>query len=144
MNTEPRPVVDLTKTTEQIQQTIKALLSDRRWIIDHYAGRIRELEVLRDSELQKNSENLTRLGHNPDNLLPTVGIRPPIGTVRKLKDTQIKQLLSDFMKQGEEYPSPVLTDYLGIAYRDFRKFVKGNSDFIEAKGKNKGRVYFLF
>jgi hypothetical protein len=143
MNTEARPVVDLTKTTEQIQQTINALLSERHWIIDHYAAKIRELEGVRDSELENNSQNLSRLGYNSEDILPPVGIRPPLGTTRKLKDTQIKQLLSDFMKQGEEYASPVLTDYLGIAYRDFRKFVKGNSDFVVAKGKNKGRLYTL-
>ena len=141
MNTEPRPVVDLSKTTDQIQQTIKALLSERNWIIDHYAEKIRELESQRDSELQSNSQNLSRLGYNAEDILPPVGIRPPLGTTRKLKYAQIKQLLSEFMKDGEEYPSPVLTDYLGIAYRDFRKFVKENEDFIVAKGKNKGRVY---
>jgi hypothetical protein len=143
MITESRPIVDLTKTTDQIRQTTQALLNERRWIIDHYATRIRELEGLRDSELQKNSENLSRLGHDTEDILPPIGIRPPLGTTRKLKNSQIKEFLSDFMQKGQNYASPVLTDYLGIAYRDFRKFVKDNSDFIVAKGKNKGRVYCL-
>jgi hypothetical protein len=47
------------------------------------------------------------------------------------------------MKPDQEYTSPQIIGYLSITYTDFRNFLKSNPDFIQPKGKNKGRVYML-
>jgi hypothetical protein len=62
---------------------------------------------------------------------------------RKLEHSQIKTLLKGFMKPDQEYTSPQIIGYLSITYTDFRNFLKSNPDFIQPKGKNKGRVYML-
>ncbi len=62
---------------------------------------------------------------------------------RKLEHFQIKTILKGFMKPDQEYTSPQIISYLSITYADFRNFLKSNPDFIQAKGKNKGRIYIL-
>ena len=138
-----RPTIDLTITESMIKKSIDSLLKERDWLIDNYLKRINDLVKERDAELQKNAELLSRFGFNTEKLPPQQFIRTEFGCSRKLEPAQIKHLLSQFMKQDNEYPSPVLTDYLGIVYRDFRKFIHENPDFIRAKGKNRGRLYTL-
>jgi len=130
-----RPTIDLHTTESMIKQSVDALLKERNWLIDHYSNKINELVRDRDDELKKNAENLSKFGYNTENLPPTQFIRTGFASYRKLEFPQIKELLSKFMQQGEEYTSPVLIDYLGIVYREFRKFVQENPDFIQAKGK---------
>ena len=138
-----RPAIDLQTTESMIKQSIDSLIKERSWLIEHYSRRINDLVNDRDTELQKNAELLAKFGFSIEKLPPLQFIRTGLGCSRKLEQSQIKHLLSQFMKQDEEYASPVLTDYLGIVYRDFRKFVQENPDFIKAKGKNRGRLYSL-
>lgn len=139
-----RPAINIEEAQSAIQKSISDLLREREWLIDDYSKRfdalIKEMEV----ELQRNLDLLSKFGYDTERLAPIPFFRSHHGVAsRKLSGNQIKQLLSSFMKHGEEYSSTVITNHLGIVYRDFRKFVIQTSDFIGSKGKNRGRVYFL-
>lgn len=145
MTTETsRPTVDLTDAKRVIEETTKRLLEERNWIIQDYFQRAKQLEADREKELQRNESMLLEMGMNVEDIPPIPHLSLFEGQrTRKMEHTQIKILLKGFMKPNEEYTSPQITSYLSIPYTDFRKFLKSNPDFIQAKGKNKGRVYYL-
>jgi hypothetical protein len=139
-----RPTVDLSKAKEVLQETTKRLLEERNWIIQDYLQRARQLESDREKELQTNESMLLEMGMNAEDIPPIPHLSLSEGqTTRKLEHAQIKMLLKSFMKPDEEYTSPHIISYLSITYTDFRNFLKSNPDFIQPKGKNKGRVYML-
>ena len=145
MTTQPaRPTVDLSKAKEVLQETTKRLLEERNWIIQDYFQRAKQLESEREKELQRNESMLLEMGMNAEDIPPIPHLSLFEGQrTRKLEHAQIKMLLKGFMKPNEEYISPQITSYLSISYVDFRNFLKSNTDFIQTKGKNKGRVYYL-
>ena len=145
MTTQPaRPTVDLSKAKEVLQETTKRLLEERNWIIQDYFQRAKQLESEREKELQRNESMLLEMGMNVDDIPPIAHLSLFNGqTTRKLEHAQIKMLLQGFMKRDQEYTSPQIISYLSISYVDFRNFLKSNPDFIQPKGKNKGRVYCL-
>ena len=145
MTTQPaRPTVDLSKAKEVLQETTKRLLEERYWIIQDYLQRAKQLEADREKELQRNESMLLEMGMNVEDIPPIPHLSIFEGArTRKLDHSQIKTLLKGFMKPDEEYTSPQITSYLSISYIDFRNFLKSNPDFIQPKGKNKGRVYML-
>jgi len=139
-----RPTVDLSKAKEVLQETTKHLLDERNWIIQDYLQRAKQLEGDREKELQRNESMLLEMGMNAEDIPPIPHLSLFEGqTTRKLEHAQIKMLLKGFMKQNHEYTSPQIISYLSITYADFRNFLKSNPDFIQPKGKNKGRVYIL-
>jgi hypothetical protein len=139
-----RPNVDLSKAKEVLQETTKHLLDERNWIIQDYLQRARQLESDREKELQRNESMLLEMGMNVEDIPPIPHLSLFEGQkTRKLEHSQIKTLLQGFMKRDQEYTSPQIVSYLSISYVDFRKFLKSNPDFIQPKGKNKGRVYIL-
>jgi hypothetical protein len=145
MSTEKsRPTVDLTDAKRVIEETTKRLLEERNWIIQNYLQKAKQLEADREKELQRNESMLLEMGMNVEDIPPIPHLSLFEGQkTRKLEHSQIKTLLKGFMKPDEEYTSPQITSYLSISYTDFRNFLKSNPDFIQAKGKNKGRVYIL-
>lgn len=145
MTTQPaRPTVDLSKAKEVLQETTKRLLEERNWIIQDYLQRAKQLEADREKELQRNESMLLEMGMNAEDIPPIPHLSIFEGArTRKLDHSQIKTLLQGFMMPNEEYTSPQITSYLSISYIDFRNFLKSNPDFIQPKGKNKGRVYIL-
>ena len=145
MTTETsRPTVDLTDAKRVIEETTKRLLEERNWIIQDYFQRAKQLESDREKELQRNESMLLEMGMNVEDIPPIPHLSLFEGQrTRKLEHSQIKMLLKGFMKPDDEYTSPQIISYLSISYVDFRKFLKANTDFIQAKGKNKGRVYTL-
>jgi hypothetical protein len=145
MSTETsRPTVDLTDAKRVIEETKKRLLEERNWIIQDYLQRARQLESDREKELQRNESMLLEMGMNAEDIPPIPHLSLFEGQkTRKLEHSQIKTLLKGFMKPDQEYTSPQIISYLSIAYTDFRNFLKSNPDFIQPKGKNKGRVYSL-
>jgi hypothetical protein len=139
-----RPTVDLSKAKEVLQETTNRLLDERNWIIQDYLQRAKQLEGDREKELQRNESMLLEMGMNLENIPPIPHLSLFEGQkTRKLEHAQIKMLLKGFMKQNQEFTSPQIIGYLSITYTDFRNFLKSNPDFIQAKGKNKGRVYSL-
>jgi hypothetical protein len=139
-----RPTVDLSKAKEVLQETTNRLLEERNWIIQNYLQKAKQLEADREKELQRNESMLLEMGMNVEDIPPIPHLSLFEGQkTRKLEHSQIKTLLKGFMKPDEEYTSPQITSYLSISYTDFRNFLKSNPDFIQAKGKNKGRVYIL-
>jgi hypothetical protein len=139
-----RPTVDLSKAKEVLQETTKRLLDERNWIIQDYLQRAKQLEADREKELQRNESMLLEMGMNVEDIPPIPHLSIFEGArTRKLDHSQIKTLLQGFMMPNEEYTSPQITSYLSISYIDFRNFLRSNPDFIQAKGKNKGRVYCL-
>jgi len=139
-----RPTVDLSKAKEVLQETTKHLMEERNWIIQDYLQRAKQLEADREKELQRNESMLLEMGMNVEDIPPIPHLSIFEGArTRKLDHSQIKTLLQGFMMPNEEYTSPQITSYLSISYIDFRNFLKSNSGFIQAKGKNKGRVYIL-
>ena len=139
-----RPTVDLSKAKEVLQETTKRLLEERNWIIQDYLQRAKQLETDREKELQRNESMLLEMGMNAEDIPPIPHLSLFEGqTTRKLEHAQIEMLLKGFMKPDEEYTSPQIISYLSITYTDFRNFLKSNPDFIQPKGKNKGRVYML-
>jgi hypothetical protein len=145
MSTEKsRPTVDLTDAKRVIEETTKRLLEERNWIIQDYLQRANQLETDREKELQRNESMLLEMGMNAEDIPPIPHLSLFEGQkTRKLEHSQIKMLLKGFMKQNQEYTSPQIIGYLSITYTDFRNFLKSNPDFIQPKGKNKGRVYML-
>ena len=145
MTTQPaRPTVDLSKAKEVLQETTKRLLEERNWIIQDYLQRAEQLEADREKELQRNESMLLEMGMNVEDIPPIPHLSIFEGQkTRKLEHTQIKMLLKGFMKRDQEYTSPQIISYPSITYTDFRNFLKSNTDFIQAKGKNKGRIYCL-
>ena len=145
MTTETsRPTVDLTDAKRVIEETTKRLLEERNWIIQDYLQRAEQLEADREKELQRNESMLLEMGMNVEDIPPIPHLSLfEVQKTRKLEHTQIKALLKDFMKPDAEYTSPQIISYLSITYTDFRNFLKSNPDFIQPKGKNKGRVYIL-
>ena len=146
MTTETsRPTVDLTDAKRVIEETTKRLLEERNWIIQDYFQRAKQLESEREKELQRNESMLLEMGMNVEDIPPIPHLSIFEGArTRKLDHSQIKTLLQGFMMPNEEYTSPQITSYLSISYIDFRNFLKSKPDFIQAKGKNKGRVYCLY
>lgn len=139
-----RPTVDLSKAKEVLQETTKHLLDERNWIIQDYLQRARQLESDREKELQRNESMLLEMGMNVEDIPPIPHLSLFEGQkTRRLEHAQIKMLLKAFMKPDAEYTSPQIISYLSISYVDFRNFLKSNPDFIQPKGKNKGRVYIL-
>jgi len=119
-------------------------MEERNWIIQDYLQRAKQLEAHREKELQRNESMLLEMGMNAEDIPPIPHLSLFEGqTTRKLEHAQIKMLLKGFMKQNHEYTSPQIISYLSITYADFRNFLKSNPDFIQPKGKNKGRVYIL-
>jgi hypothetical protein len=145
MTTQPaRPTVDLSKAKEVLQETTNRLLEERNWIIQDYFQRAKQLESEREKELQRNESMLLEMGMNVEDIPPIPHLSFFEGArTRKLDHSQIKILLQGFMMPNEEYTSPQITSYLSISYIDFRNFLKSNPDFIQSKGKNKGRIYSL-
>ena len=145
MSTEKsRPTVDLTDAKRVIEETTKRLLEERNWIIQDYLQRAKQLEADREKELQRNESMLLEMGMNAEDIPPIPHLSLFEGQkTRKLEHAQIKMLLKGFMKPDQEYTSPQIISYLSITYADFRNFLKSNPDFIQPKGKNKGRVYIL-
>jgi hypothetical protein len=134
-----RPKVDVAAELDRINQAIQRLKEERVWIVQDCEDRIRELQYRRDQELERNLEDLKRLGvdfKEVPNPLPSTGRK-----FRKLDDSSIKEILSRVMVLEKTYTSPELTKELGISYVDFRSFVQRNSHFIFKRGKNKGTVY---
>lgn len=139
-----RPTVDLSKAKEVLQETTNRLLEERNWIIQNYLQRAKQLETDREKELQRNESMLLEMGMNVEDIPPIPHLSIFEGArTRKLDHSQIKTLMQGFMMPNEEYTSPQITSYLSISYTDFRNFLKSNPDFIQAKGKNKGRIYIL-
>ena len=139
-----RPTVDLSKAKEVLQETTKHLMEERNWIIQDYLQRAKQLEADREKELQRNESMLLEMGMNVEDIPPIPHLSIFEGArTRKLDHSQIKTLLQGFMMPNEEYTSPQIISYLSISYIDFRNFLKSNPDFIQPKGKNKGRVYML-
>jgi hypothetical protein len=139
-----RPTVDLSKAKEVLQETTSRLLDERNWIIQDYLQSAKQLEADREKELQRNEALLLEMGMSPEDIPPIPHLSLFEGQkTRKLEHTQIKILLKGFMKPDQEYTSPQIISYLSITYTDFRNFLKSNPDFIQPKGKNKGRVYML-
>jgi hypothetical protein len=139
-----RPTVDLSKAKEVLQETTSRLLDERNWIIQDYLQRAKQLEADREKELQRNESMLLEMGMSAEDIPPIPHLSLFEGQkTRKLENAQIKMLLKGFMKPDQEYTSPQIISYLSITYADFRNFLKSNPDFIQPKGKNKGRVYYL-
>jgi len=139
-----RPTVDLSKAKEVLQETTNRLLDERNWIIQDYLQRAKQLEADREKELQRNEALLLEMGMSPEDIPPIPHLSLFEGQkTRKLEHSQIKILLKGFMKPDQEYTSPQIISYLSITYTDFRNFLKSNPDFIQPKGKNKGRIYML-
>ncbi len=128
---------------ETIQREIENLKNERRWIVDSYKDKIQAIERERDLELDRNLQVLKRLGVN-DTEIPfgsSTGRRQR--KYRKLDPDEMKELLSSFMREGEAIPTKEILLRLNISFHDFKAFVRENSDFLEKKGQNKGRVWLL-
>ena len=137
------PDVDMNQIKASIHDAIQKLLSQRKSIIHEFTERLKLLESERNSALQKNETNLIELGVKKENVPSVPPLNLNLGVIRKLDNIHIENLLKDFMLPKVEYSSSVLLDYLSISYTDFKKFVQENHEFIDYKGKNKGRIYFL-
>ena len=137
-NFSERPTVSVEGTLASIQGAIETLKKEREWIVRTYQARITELEDDRDRELAENLKGLKALGVSEQD----IPLRISAGKkFRKLTHEEIRNKLVRFMQPEVSYPSPALLAELKISYPDFRTFVKKNTDFLEAKGVNKGRVY---
>jgi hypothetical protein len=127
---------------QEQKRMIKVLQDQRVAIQNEYNDQMQRLLARRNEALTQNATNLIKLGIKEQDIttLPTDVIIERKCSNR-LSHNQMRQSLEDFMKLGEGYPSPILTEQLGVSYPVFLKFLQQNTDFIEAVGKNKGRVY---
>jgi hypothetical protein len=138
-STTPSEVEDFLR--EQTRM-IKVLQDQRFAIHQDFNEKMRQLLERREVDLARNAHNLKKLGV-ADEDIKTLPADVVIEKRRsnRLSHSQIKQSLTQFMEIGEGYPSPVLTEHLGVSYPVFKRFVKASTDFIEAVGSCKGRKY---
>lgn len=147
----PMPEVDLEQLEKLKRKTFKELMSQRSWILEDHALRVKLLEQERDRLLLENFGKMVSLGITEDELpLPPENAEEKAKRLaqkvmyRKLKEEEIKRVLREVMRPNEKYTAAQLLQHLEISYKDWMGFCRTNiPSFLKTEGKGPRWITYI-